>query len=347
MPEKTLRSAAVTATAQPHRPFDMVCEGGGVKGIGLAGAYSVLEEQGYGAVNLAGTSAGAITAALIAAGYSAVELEDIVLNEMRFRKFEDRTLVGRVPGLGLPLSVLVRNGYCKGDYFLHWMRDKLKHKGVRVFGDLPRPSEDPKFGSRLQVIASDLTTRQLLVLPRDAKRALGCAPEKLGVAEAVRMSMSIPLFFEPVQVHRHVIVDGGMLSNFPVWLFDRAGGKPPRWPTFGLKLVEPESEQPVSKRMPRPVRAPRGIRGLTLLLSGMLHTMLEAHDRMHIEEAQYARTIGIPTLGVRTTAFDIGDELARELYNSGRKAAAKFLADWDFAAYVAKYRGAGREAAAT
>jgi predicted acylesterase/phospholipase RssA len=68
VPEKTLRSAAVTATAQPHRPFDMVCEGGGVKGIGLAGAYSVLEEQGYGAVNLAGTSAGAITAALIAAG---------------------------------------------------------------------------------------------------------------------------------------------------------------------------------------------------------------------------------------------------------------------------------------
>jgi NTE family protein len=49
---------------------DLVCEGGGVKGVGLAGAFSVLEEHGFRPQNVAGTSAGAITAALIAAGYS-------------------------------------------------------------------------------------------------------------------------------------------------------------------------------------------------------------------------------------------------------------------------------------
>ena len=49
---------------------DLVFEGGGVKGIGLAGALATLEEREYGPQNIAGTSAGAITAALLAAGYS-------------------------------------------------------------------------------------------------------------------------------------------------------------------------------------------------------------------------------------------------------------------------------------
>ena len=61
-----------------HR-LDLVLEGGGVKGIGLAGAYSVLEEHDFEPQNIAGTSAGAITAALIAARYSAKELRDVVL----------------------------------------------------------------------------------------------------------------------------------------------------------------------------------------------------------------------------------------------------------------------------
>ena len=58
------------AVSEEQLAVDLVCEGGGVKGIGLAGAYSVLEERGYRPNNVAGTSAGAITAALIAAGYS-------------------------------------------------------------------------------------------------------------------------------------------------------------------------------------------------------------------------------------------------------------------------------------
>jgi len=51
------------AVPEEHNAVDLVCEGGGVKGIGLAGAYSVLEEHGYQPNNVAGTSAGAITAA--------------------------------------------------------------------------------------------------------------------------------------------------------------------------------------------------------------------------------------------------------------------------------------------
>ena len=59
---------------EQEKPVDLVFEGGGVKGIGLVGAYSVLEERDYQPVNMAGSSAGAIVAALVAAGYSADEL---------------------------------------------------------------------------------------------------------------------------------------------------------------------------------------------------------------------------------------------------------------------------------
>jgi NTE family protein len=70
----------------------------------------------------------------------------------------------------------------------------------------------------------------------------------------------------------------------------------------------------------------------------MVHTMMEAHDRLYVEKAQFARTIPIPTLGVGTTEFGLSKERAQALYDSGRDAAEKFLATWDFDAYVAAFR---------
>ena len=321
---------------------DLVCEGGGVKGIGLAGAYEALEQAGYQPQNVAGTSAGAITAALIAARYSAAELREIVFG-LDYRQFEDKGWEDRVPLAGRPLSVLLDEGIYEGDRFLEWMRGLLQAKGIETFAQLQTEWDDPKYAYRLQVIASDVTARELLVLPRDADK-LGIAPDELEVALAVRMSMSIPLFFEPVRVenpqtnHEHVIVDGGMLSNFPVWLFDCEDEAEPDWPTFGILLVEPDPKVPITARLPAPEHAPRGARGLVSLLSGMLHTMMEAHDRLYMEKEQFARTIPIPTLGVGTTEFDISPERAQELYESGRSAAEDFLARWDFTAYVEEFR---------
>src|SRR5712691_9720118 len=321
---------------------DLVCEGGGVKGIGLAGAFSVLDERGYKPQNVAGTSAGAITAALIAAGYTSTELKDVIFN-LDFRQFEDEDWEDRIPLVGKGLGVLIEEGIYKGDDFLHWIRGLLEEKGIRTFADLKTDWSDPKYSSRLQVIASDISARQLLVLPRDAE-VLGIEPDELEVALAVRMSMSIPIFFKPVRIenastnHEHLIVDGGILSNFPVWLFDCEDEEMPDWPTFGLLLVEPDPKTPITERIPAPEHAPRGVRGLVALISSIVHTMLEAHDRLYLEKAHYARTVPIPTLGVRTTEFDLPRDRAQALYDSGRGAAEKFLATWDFQAYIAEFR---------
>ena len=333
--------AAANGNTNDGKTVDLVLEGGGVKGIGLAGAYSVLEERGYRAQNVAGTSAGAITAALIAAGYRTDELRDIVFG-LDFKSFEDTRWYEHT-WAGFGLNLLREQGVYRGEVFLEWMRAKLAAKGVRTFADLHTGETDPKYASRLQVIVSDVTARRLLVLPRDAAE-LGLDPDALEVAEAVRMSMSIPLFFEPVRIenattnHEHLIVDGGMLSNFPVWLFDCAHGQPPEWPTFGLLLVEPDPTTPITERLPKPEHAPRGARGLIDLISAMAHTMMEAHDRLYLQQATFARTIPIPTLGVGTTEFAITKERKQALYDSGRKAAEDFLETWDFEGYKREFR---------
>jgi NTE family protein len=66
--------------------------------------------------------------------------------------------------------------------------------------------------------------------------------------------------------------------------------------------------------------------------------MMEAHDRLYLEKAQFARTISIPTLGVGTTEFDLSEERARALYESGRAAAEKFLETWNFQGYINEFR---------
>jgi NTE family protein len=323
---------------------DFVFEGGGVKGIGLAGALATLEERDYRAQNIAGTSAGAITAALLAAGYSASELREIIVS-LDYRQFEDRGWEDKIPLIERSLSMLLDLGLYEGDRFLAWIRERLEAKGVGTFADLVHDefADDPRYRSRLQVVASDVTTHELLVLPRDATK-LGIEPDDLDVALAVRMSMSIPVFFEPVRIVNektgqvHVIVDGGMLSNFPVWLFDCPNGEVPEWPTFGLLLVEPKPRTPIGARLPAPRMTGKGPGAVIDYVKALAQTMMEAHDRLYVEQANYARTIPIPTLGVGTTEFDLSRERALALYDSGRWAAEKFLDNWDFEAYIAEFR---------
>jgi NTE family protein len=320
---------------------DLVFEGGGVKGIGLAGAFAELERRGFQPKSVAGTSAGAITAALVGAGYSSAELDEVLL-KLPFADFKDESWLDKVPGVGRAANVLLELGIYEGRVFQDWIAGLLQTKGITQFGALvDDQAEDPANRYRLRVIASDVTHRRMLVLPNDADH-LGLDPDEMDIAYAVRMSMSIPVFFEPV-VHknpktgeRHLIVDGGMLSNFPVWLFDRHG-RDPRWPTFGMMLVEPEPTKPIGHRI---ATEDDGVERGSLVdfVKSLALTMMAAHDRLYIEQATYARTIPIPTLGVGTTEFEIKPDRISALYDSGHKAAADFLDRWNFAAYIEEYR---------
>jgi NTE family protein len=323
-----------------ERQADLVFEGGGVKGIGLAGAYRELYDSGYRPGCVAGTSAGAITAALVAAGYTGDELQQVALHGMDFKKFEDPTFLDHFGVAGNIGEFLHARGMHSGKYFLGWMQDQLKSKGKTKFGDLrdPNPSAENRT-YKLQVVASDISAQSMIVLPRDAQQLGLGDPDELEIAAAVRMSMSIPVFFEPVVFKNpktgldHVIVDGGLLSNYPLWLFDCPAGTPPQFPTFGMTLVpsgqpaplQPEAEQPVSGSD-------------VAFLKAIVSTMLEGRDRFYIDADSFARTIPIPTLGITTTDFDITPAQAQALFDSGKAAAAEFLKTWDFEAYKKRFR---------
>ena len=313
-----------TITEQHAGNVDLVFEGGGLRGIGLVGAYSVLEEHGFRPQNVAGASAGAIVAALVAAGYTASELRE-VLDALDFLSFKDRAWEDRLPALSRTVSILKDKGVYEGEAFQAWMTGLLEAKGLRTFGDLlRRPEAVSLYRHGLQVVASDLTDHRLLVLPRDAHKLGIEDPDGLEVALAVRMSMSIPLFFEPVSFtnpktgREHVIVDGGMLSNFPVWLFD---AEAPRCPTIGVKFVEEDPKTPLSA-----LGSGGGIFSLVTYVRNLVKTMLEAHDRFYVEESDYHRTIAVDTLGAGITEFDLPRGRAAALYNSGRAAVERFLA---------------------
>jgi NTE family protein len=316
---------------------DAVFEGGGVKGIGLVGAIAVTEEMEYEFVNVAGTSAGAIVAALVAADYRAAELQDI-MKSLDYSKFKDEGLLDKIPFLGKVLSLGFEKGIYEGAYLENWIREKLAVKHKHTFRDLiiEETKDNPLYRYRLQVIAADISRGLLLVLPRDIKD-YGIDPDDFEIARAVRMSMSIPYFFEPVTLKNHetgevsYIVDGGVLSNFPISLFDTPSPDPP-WPTFGYLLAENPDLMgtTVSHKISGPIT----------LFAALFSTMMEAHDRMYIRNGAFARTIMVPTIGVKTTEFDLSPERADLLYQSGANAAREFFQTWDFDAYKASFRQA-------
>lgn len=301
---------------------DAVFEGGGVKGIGLVGAlYYAEKEMKVQWQCVAGTSAGAIVAALVAANYSADEVKDVMIN-LDFSRIKDEGFIDKFSIPGKIMSLLLEKGIYEGQFMERFMEGLLAKKGVSTFRDLRIEGEtNPRYAYRLNVIASDISRGKMLVLPHDM-RDYGIDPDRFSVARAVRMSMSIPVFYEPVAIdfedngvmRKSYIVDGGILSNFPVWLFDSV--EAPQWPTFGFRLVEPGEGEP------------REINGILDFLSAMVSTMMEAHDARHIQDANFRRTIGIPTMGVRTTEFEITPERKEMLFTSGCNAAREFFAGY-------------------
>ncbi len=310
-------------------PANAIFEGGGVKAFGMLGALFEAEKRGYQWINVAGTSAGAIIASLIAAGYTSVEIKKMIWN-LDLKKFKDMSWLDLIPYLGPALSLWFENGLYEGNYLEEWIGSKLAAKGVYTFKDLilNEYKDNKTCRYKLVIIATDVSRRKLLRLPYDIKD-YHINPDNLEVSKAVRMSTSLPIFYEPYrltyfdslkQKKISYIIDGGVLSNFPVWIFD--GEKVPSWPTFGFKIVEPDET------------APSTINNPLDYFKSILSTMLEAHDKLYqLDPKSDVRTISIPSLGVKTVDFETIDHHKDKLFQSGVQAAVSFFEGWNFESF--------------
>jgi len=230
----------------------------------------------------------------------------------------------------------------EGDAAREWIRGVLAKKGVHTFADLPlrdrNSSLAPNESYRLVVMATDVTRGELIRLPWDYER-YGLDPDKQLVCDAVRASISIPFFFRPVTIpyrgRPSTIVDGGVLSNFPIDAFDRTDAAPPRWPTFGVTLVP---DLPAGNADLFPVL---GLlkHGPVEFVESLVTTMIVGHDQTQLAKPWIAaRAMEVATKGVGIVDFEITPAGQNELYESGRKAARQFLKTWSWDAYRKRFR---------
>ena len=326
------------------KPMDLVLSGGGVKFIGLVGAVVALMDAGYSIKRVSGVSAGSVVAAILAAASKGGQLTGEEIKELAFsvplHKWRDS---GPVPYLGAAWGLVRETSMYRGDEAYDWIRSELKNLGVTSFGDLVIESDHLPAGPRykLVVTVADLTAAQLVRLPWDYQRLYGLDPDEQLVADAVRASMAIPFFYRPVKLTgaggaTSTLVDGGVLSNFPIDTFDRPDGKPPRWPTFGITVL-PRPSEGIGAVMPalKPLR----LFEQTALLESLLTTMLAGHDQTHLSKPWVAaRAILVESANVGVLDFDSPKGRLEELYDNGYAAAELFLSTWDWPAYLERFR---------
>lgn len=363
--------------------YDLIFEGGGAKGSVFVGALRAFYEKGYKPRRLIGTSAGAITATLLAAGFTADELL-LAVNEKqsngkpRFAAFMDIPTVDSFEedtikysdamtifkATDIPLlpesleykfdeqiihallkssryrqlfSFIECGGLFSGHEFIVWLKEKLAEKG---FGpDITLAEFHSKVNNEISLVASDTDAHEMLVL--NHRTAPQCP-----VTWAVRMSMSIPFVWREVvwreewgsylekDISGHRIVDGGVLSNFPIALVDQqpspnsfaeqvmgshtvandAG-------TIGFLIDESiEVENQTENIKDKYINKLKIINRLTRLLD----TMTDAHDNNEIKSHKDI-VCRLPAKGYGTTEFDMDSKRLDDLIEAGKKAMRLYL----------------------
>lgn len=327
---------------------NLIFEGGGVKGIAYIGAMQILENRGLlpEIRRVGGASAGAINALIFALGYSIQEQKEI-LQSTDFRKFMDDSF-----GVIRDIRRLAREfGWHKGDFFASWVGDLIRERlgnERATFGDL-RDAGRPE----LYMIGTNLSTGYTEAFSDERH------PD-MPLATAVRITMSIPLFFAAVRhgPRSDIYVDGGVQLNYPVKLFDRESyidmerepeaarpteyynknnarfqlARPGRSPyvynrqTLGLRLDT--AEEIGLYRYDEPL-AGKPIKGFTDYARGLLGAIMNVQQNIHLHGDDWQRTVYINTLDVGTVDFDISAEKKLALLNEGITGAERYFVWFD------------------
>lgn len=179
----------------------LVLSGGGIKGIAHLGAIKALEEKNImkNITTYAGTSAGALILALINIGYTSDELHDFI-------KLFD---MNRMKSMN-PQNILSAYGLDDGKNIMIVLEKLFKTKKIDTnitFFELYK-----KTGKTLILTSSCINDKKIYYFSHEKY------PD-LQILKAVRMSISIPIYFEPVKYEGKIFIDGGCIDNYPIQLF--------------------------------------------------------------------------------------------------------------------------------
>jgi NTE family protein len=325
-----------------------IFEGGGAKGLAHVGTIAAAQELGVQFVGVAGASAGAMVASLIAVGYNAKALYDPVKRTgLLSGALTDLFGPGKwdewkqfSAALQNKLSTTTVLGAWLGAPSFYWNWKKPITRLITEFGfldtapievaidtwlrggriSIPEAQDrllfkdlDPTKVPPLRIIASDIDGQAPIVFSREK------TPE-VPVARAICASIAIPFFFKPVTLEvdgeRRTLVDGGLVSNFPVWIFDDARRKRTApTATIGFRLSE-VTDEPVDSQS-SPIR----------FAQRLLETALNANIEIHARGIDDLYTFPIE-VNASTYDFDLSPDRKHAIYQSARQQAGfLFLRD--------------------
>ncbi len=200
-------------------------------------------------------------------------------------------------------GLVVHRGMYKGIRLRQWVDLVLQTK-LLMYGRAVRFADLCK---TLKVVTTNLHNNQPIVFTTSAVAPFERDSPDVSVAEAVRASCGIPLFFTPYVADRHFLVDGGVLANFPMWLFHTSPHL-----TIGINLV-PRSDQPESSP-----------RSLPAYISRVLANLMQAAELSTLI-TQVDSIIHVSVPAIPLTQFSLTSAQKEEMYNSGFNAAKEFL----------------------
>jgi NTE family protein len=330
-----------TLAARPQYPYqNLVLEGGGIRGMAYGGALAVLEQKGVlqQIKKVGGTSAGSIAGLLVSLGYTAHQI-DSTMRGLQIEQFND----GNGGLLGKYKRAKRYYGIYKGDVFEAWLETVVEQQTgnpLASFAQLDSlAAANNKFKS-FYCVGTNLTKQQMMVLSKQT------TPD-MPLKTAVRISCSIPFFYEPVLLdsnfvevdnpvkgqHYDVYVDGGIMANYPINLFDscKTGGNPltcdsliHNYQTLGLKLERDEQVRELDRSTTIP---PYNINSLNDYFGAFLNLVMETMNRKPNLENEKGRTIYIGYGNIASKPRKMSNKEKELLYQKGKEAAERFFSN--------------------
>lgn len=174
--------------------------GGAIRGISYCGALKVMEELNIRPNTYAGSSVGSIIAALVAVGYNAEEVKNIMM-KVNFDLFKDIQF-------GIPSQFALS----KGEVFLGWIRALIEKKyyGVRYKKGLNKAVRFKDIEKNLVIITTDISNFE-------CKEFSKCETADFEIATAVRISCCMPGLMRPIEYNNSMLVDGDLQKSWPMW----------------------------------------------------------------------------------------------------------------------------------
>ncbi|WP_297417485.1 patatin-like phospholipase family protein [Clostridium sp.] len=301
-------------------PEALVFSGGGIKGLAYVGALKALEEkQLFQKVKrFAGASAGAITAALLAIGMSADELDE-QMSSVDFATFLQKSKVNIEALVDKPLEFCLKapeviieeatkRGLCDGSVFVQWLTSMFKLKGFDETTTFAQLYE--KTGNELVIVLCYANcSKTVLAWHKSDETA------DMPIVTAVRGSMSIPFVFEPLIWNNNTYVDGGTMYNYPIEVFDEEIS-PQK--TLGFILSSHSSVLNPKRKEDNGILSHLGC-----IYDAIMNVSYEYCFRME----NHHRTVFIDPAGIGTLDFKLTDEQKNSLKDNGYKATMDYFED--------------------